>query len=379
MGRTPQPPTRPLTGAGGPAGGLAPCGGPRTGRARGAAPPPGPRDAAVQGARPRCPRARRARSARSGCRGCRLPRAGEGGDAPAAGLTQPPASGAAPRAPRRGGTGGGVGRLGARGGRAGRRRSRPPPPPLRRAARLPCTLSRSLAPPHAPERRGERSRAEGPAGARLQGAARAGARGRGRAGAPRSGKRRRRQRSPAAKMLKVTTPSCSASSCSSVTATVAPGPGSLVPDYWVDGSNRDALGDFFEVESELGRYGGAARGPGGGGLGRSGGARTWRSRTSWAPAGASARGALRALAICGSSSPEYRGWPPGPWVLPGPGERPGPFTSEPASPRAPRPVQLRAAARVLPTAAASPAAASVGDSSTARGPCLPKRRLRSRL
>ncbi|XP_070318795.1 calcium/calmodulin-dependent protein kinase type IV isoform X2 [Odocoileus virginianus] len=54
-------------------------------------------------------------------------------------------------------------------------------------------------------------------------------------------------------MLKVTTPSCSASSCSSVTATVAPGPGSLVPDYWVDGSNRDALGDFFEVESELGR------------------------------------------------------------------------------------------------------------------------------
>lgn len=54
-------------------------------------------------------------------------------------------------------------------------------------------------------------------------------------------------------MLKVTTPSCSASSCSSVTSTVAPGPGSLVPDYWVDGSNRDALGDFFEVESELGR------------------------------------------------------------------------------------------------------------------------------
>lgn len=246
---------------------------------------------------------------------------------------------------------------------------------LRRAARLPCTLSRPLAPPHAPERRGERSRAEGPAGARLQGAARAGARGRGRAGAPRSGKRRRRQRSPAAKMLKVTTPSCSASSCSSVTATVAPGPGSLVPDYWVDGSNRDALGDFFEVESELGRYGGAARGPGGGGLGRSGGARTGRSRTSWAPAGASARGALRALAICGSSSPEYRGWPPGPWVLPGPGESPGPFTSEPASPRAPRPGQLRAAARVLPAAAASPAAASVGDSSTARGPCLPKRRL----
>lgn len=60
-------------------------------------------------------------------------------------------------------------------------------------------------------------------------------------------------RSPAAKMLKVTVPSCSASSCSSVTASVAPGAGSLVPDYWIDGSNRDALSDFFEVESELGR------------------------------------------------------------------------------------------------------------------------------
>lgn len=60
-------------------------------------------------------------------------------------------------------------------------------------------------------------------------------------------------RSPAAKMLKVTVPSCSASSCSSVTASVAPGAGSLIPDYWIEGSNRDALSDFFEVESELGR------------------------------------------------------------------------------------------------------------------------------
>lgn len=58
-------------------------------------------------------------------------------------------------------------------------------------------------------------------------------------------------RSPAAKMLKVTVPSCS-SSCSSVTAS-APGSGNLVPDYWIDGSNRDALSNFFEVESELGR------------------------------------------------------------------------------------------------------------------------------
>uniref|UniRef100_A0A2K5W3H6 Calcium/calmodulin dependent protein kinase IV n=1 Tax=Macaca fascicularis TaxID=9541 RepID=A0A2K5W3H6_MACFA len=54
-------------------------------------------------------------------------------------------------------------------------------------------------------------------------------------------------------MLKVTVPSCSASSCSSVTASAAPGTASLVPDYWIDGSNRDALSDFFEVESELGR------------------------------------------------------------------------------------------------------------------------------
>ncbi|XP_005065356.1 calcium/calmodulin-dependent protein kinase type IV isoform X2 [Mesocricetus auratus] len=53
-------------------------------------------------------------------------------------------------------------------------------------------------------------------------------------------------------MLKVTVPSCSSSSCSSVTAG-APGSGNLVPDYWIDGSNRDALSNFFEVESELGR------------------------------------------------------------------------------------------------------------------------------
>lgn len=60
-------------------------------------------------------------------------------------------------------------------------------------------------------------------------------------------------RSPAAKMLKVTVPSCSSSSCSSVTASAAPGAGGVVLDYWIDGSNRDALSNFFEVESELGR------------------------------------------------------------------------------------------------------------------------------
>lgn len=56
-------------------------------------------------------------------------------------------------------------------------------------------------------------------------------------------------RSPAAKMLKVTVPSCPSSPCSSVTASTE----NLVPDYWIDGSNRDPLSDFFEVESELGR------------------------------------------------------------------------------------------------------------------------------
>lgn len=55
-------------------------------------------------------------------------------------------------------------------------------------------------------------------------------------------------RSPAAKMLKVTVPSCSGS-----TASVDRAAGNLVPDYWIDGSKRDALSDFFEVESELGR------------------------------------------------------------------------------------------------------------------------------
>ncbi|KAM4876085.1 calcium/calmodulin-dependent protein kinase type IV [Thomomys bottae] len=58
-------------------------------------------------------------------------------------------------------------------------------------------------------------------------------------------------------MLKVTPPSCSPSSCSKTTSSsTAPalGAGNLVvPDYWIDGSNRDALSDFFEVESELGR------------------------------------------------------------------------------------------------------------------------------
>ncbi|EDL76196.1 calcium/calmodulin-dependent protein kinase IV, isoform CRA_c [Rattus norvegicus] len=56
-------------------------------------------------------------------------------------------------------------------------------------------------------------------------------------------------RSPAAKMLKVTVPSCPSSPCSSVTSSTE----NLVPDYWIDGSKRDPLSDFFEVESELGR------------------------------------------------------------------------------------------------------------------------------
>ncbi|XP_004615842.2 calcium/calmodulin-dependent protein kinase type IV isoform X2 [Sorex araneus] len=54
-------------------------------------------------------------------------------------------------------------------------------------------------------------------------------------------------------MLKVTVPSCSAATCPSATATVSPAPTGPVADYWIDGSNRDALSDFFEVEAELGR------------------------------------------------------------------------------------------------------------------------------
>ncbi|XP_068952202.1 calcium/calmodulin-dependent protein kinase type IV [Petaurus breviceps papuanus] len=52
-------------------------------------------------------------------------------------------------------------------------------------------------------------------------------------------------------MLKVTVPtSTSSSSSSSSTLT---GNASATPDYWIDGSNKDSLDDFFEVESELGR------------------------------------------------------------------------------------------------------------------------------
>ncbi|XP_048187116.1 calcium/calmodulin-dependent protein kinase type IV [Perognathus longimembris pacificus] len=56
-------------------------------------------------------------------------------------------------------------------------------------------------------------------------------------------------------MLKVTAPSRSPASRSSSSAASGAGPAAagLVPDYWIDGSNRDARSDFFDVESELGR------------------------------------------------------------------------------------------------------------------------------
>ncbi|KAM6302559.1 calcium/calmodulin-dependent protein kinase type IV [Podargus strigoides] len=54
-------------------------------------------------------------------------------------------------------------------------------------------------------------------------------------------------------MLKVTMPSSSSSSSSS-SGSSAPGrPGSTVPDYWIDGSNKDTLAHYFDLESELGR------------------------------------------------------------------------------------------------------------------------------
>ncbi|XP_062985614.1 calcium/calmodulin-dependent protein kinase type IV isoform X1 [Elgaria multicarinata webbii] len=67
-------------------------------------------------------------------------------------------------------------------------------------------------------------------------------------------------------MLKVTMPSSATSSpppSTSSTGAAAPGAPSAasrvggaaaaVPDYWIDGSNRDTLADYYELESELGR------------------------------------------------------------------------------------------------------------------------------
>lgn len=58
-------------------------------------------------------------------------------------------------------------------------------------------------------------------------------------------------------MLKVTMPSSSSSSAASSRAPGAAPAGSAaaaaVPDYWIDGSNRDTLADYYELESELGR------------------------------------------------------------------------------------------------------------------------------
>ncbi|XP_048359918.1 calcium/calmodulin-dependent protein kinase type IV isoform X1 [Sphaerodactylus townsendi] len=59
-------------------------------------------------------------------------------------------------------------------------------------------------------------------------------------------------------MLKVTMPSPSSSSSSAASgrAPGAAGPAAaaaLVPDYWIDGSNRDTLAEYYELESELGR------------------------------------------------------------------------------------------------------------------------------
>ncbi|XP_074851335.1 calcium/calmodulin-dependent protein kinase type IV isoform X3 [Carettochelys insculpta] len=48
-------------------------------------------------------------------------------------------------------------------------------------------------------------------------------------------------------MLKVTMPSSSASSAAAGRA------GGAAPDYWIDGSNKDTLAHYFELESELGR------------------------------------------------------------------------------------------------------------------------------
>ncbi|KAM9587381.1 calcium/calmodulin-dependent protein kinase type IV [Morphnus guianensis] len=54
-------------------------------------------------------------------------------------------------------------------------------------------------------------------------------------------------------MLKVTMPSSSSSSSSSSGSSAAGRSGSAAPDYWIDGSNKDTLAHYFELESELGR------------------------------------------------------------------------------------------------------------------------------
>ncbi|XP_072272196.1 calcium/calmodulin-dependent protein kinase type IV [Pyxicephalus adspersus] len=58
-------------------------------------------------------------------------------------------------------------------------------------------------------------------------------------------------------MLKVTLPSSSSSSSSSSTAfsstSSTSSRSSAAPDYWIDGSNKDTLAQYYELESELGR------------------------------------------------------------------------------------------------------------------------------
>ncbi|XP_068780918.1 calcium/calmodulin-dependent protein kinase type IV-like isoform X2 [Struthio camelus] len=58
-------------------------------------------------------------------------------------------------------------------------------------------------------------------------------------------------------MLKVTMPSSSSSSSSSSTSSsgssAAGRAAATTPDYWIDGSNKDTLAHYFELESELGR------------------------------------------------------------------------------------------------------------------------------
>uniref|UniRef100_A0A670Y7W5 Calcium/calmodulin dependent protein kinase IV n=1 Tax=Pseudonaja textilis TaxID=8673 RepID=A0A670Y7W5_PSETE len=58
-------------------------------------------------------------------------------------------------------------------------------------------------------------------------------------------------------MLKVTMPSSTSSSPPSASATLSVATpvsaGSTKPDFWIDGSNRDTLTDYYDLESELGR------------------------------------------------------------------------------------------------------------------------------
>lgn len=290
--------------------------------------------------------------------------------------SQPPASGAAPRGAAQRRTGAGWGGSVREEARRRRRRSRPPASALRGRPGSPALSRVPRAPATRPSAPGSAAARRGPAGAH---ACRRSSRRRSRAGT-RGGSSLQQTAaapaSPTAKMLKVTTPSCSASRPAPQRS---PPPWPRDPGAWyrITGSTAPTRisGRFLRGEVGTGRYGGAAPGAWGRrAAGRSGGAPDLEEPdilgAGW---GFCPR---RASGACHPAAPAPRNTGAGlrPLGSAGSGGS-GTVHERPGVPARPGRCSLRAAAQVLPTAATSPAAASVGDSSTARGPCLPKRRL----